>query len=291
VTSEEMMKPPRPLFHLHDNGADSGPPSRTWSTEDIIFGGPPTPPSAAAHEDDEEYAYEGSLRGHDTNGTYARAGELPSIPRPLRSRRGRRLTAVVTEIADDRDFLRELNRELALATRYATAEYMSMATGSYADDGVSREEEDHHGGVEMLPGRVTMSEDGHGIGRRGTDGAKWAHAQTSASVHTQMHMSKSTSSAPVPLLASVRPPLPPPLPPGYDPHLEAERLDMARKAMMCVREIIRTERSYLAHLCSASEREVSSPCLQLALHSLFPPPFGFLFPSFSLNFMIERRDP
>lgn len=30
-----------------------------------------------------------------------------------------------------------------------------------------------------------------------------------------------------------------------------------KKAMMCVREIVRTERSYLAHLMSAQEREVS----------------------------------
>lgn len=43
---------------------------------------------------------------------------------------------------------------------------------------------------------------------------------------------------------------------SYDPYAEAARLDMARKAMMCVREIVRTERSYLAHLRNAGEREV-----------------------------------
>ena len=246
----DMMRPPKPLFHLHDNGTESGSPSRTWSAEDIVFGGPPTPPSAAAHERNEDYTR--GLRSHDNNEPSARGGGLPPMPSPLHSRRGRRLTAVVTEIADDRDFLRELNRELALATRDAAEEHMYVATGLLAnddDDRLSPEEEDHHDSIDILPRHMAVSEDGHGIGRRGVDGANASHAQAS------------TSSVPTPLPAPVRPPLPSPLPPGRGSHPEPERLDMARKAMMCAREIVRTERSYLAHLCSAGEREVCPPFL------------------------------
>jgi hypothetical protein len=48
----------------------------------------------------------------------------------------------------------------------------------------------------------------------------------------------------------------------YDPYVEVtkeaevELLETMKKAMMCVREIVRTERSYLAHLISASEHAV-----------------------------------
>jgi hypothetical protein len=48
----------------------------------------------------------------------------------------------------------------------------------------------------------------------------------------------------------------------YDPYVEVAKeaelglLETIKKAMMCVREIVRMERSYLAHLVSASERAV-----------------------------------
>jgi len=162
--SDEVMQPPRPHFHLYDGGADgvdSIPPSRTWSAEDIIFGGPPTPPLATALDNDPEHGY---AWGPDDHDPHASKGLLP-LRQLSHTRRGRRWSTVVTEIADDGDFLRELNRELALATRYFTATtHTSDAPGSHGDDG--QQEEEGPGGVEVLPRRGTMGENGHGIGKR-----------------------------------------------------------------------------------------------------------------------------
>jgi len=231
--SDEVMRPPRPHFHLYDNGADgvdSSPPSRTWSAEDIIFGGPPTPPLATARDDDPEHGHAWDRDDHDP---HTSKGLLPLL-QLSHTRRGRRWSAVVTEIADDGDFLRELNRELALATKYFTATaHTSDASGSHGE-----QEEEGPGGVEVLPRRATMSDDGHGIGKRRND------------VQMRMSVSMSTSAQSTQPSLMARP--------GYDPRMESQRLDKARKAMMCVREIVRTERSYLAHLRSVGEREVSS---------------------------------
>lgn len=238
------MKRSKALFHLDDNGTDPVTPSRPWFEEDIIFGGPPTPPDTA-REPCGEYGCARRFDGHDVDDPHMEGG-LPPLPRLPRTRKGRRLSTVVTEIADDGDFLRELNRELALATRHAATNTYVPETSSPNNNGLL--EEEGHKCVEVLPRRVTMSEHGHGIGRRpGVD-----TEMGSASASVQMHMSVSMATS-----VSVRPLHPYP-PPGYEPSMETERLNMARKAMMCAREIVRTERSYFAHLCNAGEREVSS---------------------------------
>jgi hypothetical protein len=148
----------------------------------------------------------------------------------------------VTEIADDGDFLRVLNHELALATRYAATGLISGTTASHGDDDI--QEEEHQEGVEMCTRPMTMSDSGHALGSTGSGGdadrsvtVKRMSFSTSASLGVRHHF--------------------PQLPPGHDPCMETERLNIARKAMMCIREIIRTERSYVAHLCRAAESEVS----------------------------------
>lgn len=119
-------------------------------------------------------------------------------PAPSRRRTSRRWSSAVTNIADDVEFLRELDRQLRTDGRESigledllASPDVKMAGGNHEHDG------------------------------EGEEGTSDDHE--------------------------------------YNPYKEVEvgLLDTMKRAMMCVREIVRTERSYLAHLMSAREREVS----------------------------------
>lgn len=126
------------------------------------------------------------------------------------------------------DFLKELNAQLAAA---ASSSVVNL-------HGAEEEEEEPDVGSSVGhagPAGVTMSEVGHvSRPRRDTASFELPVQSRPQAASTSTGGRKAT----------------------YDPYAEAQRLDMARKAMMCVREIVRTERSYLAHLRSATERQV-----------------------------------
>lgn len=207
------LERPRAVFELYD-GEDSGPPSRTWSTEDIFpTNGRPPPISDSQHLQLPEHPPSNDERRktypltNNTNLPSNSSGPTGILKRNV----SRRWSAAITDIADDLEFLRELEYELAhggvssIGTNDIPAWSASGSCIGHSDDGHGR-----YSGMGLManPGAV-VSEDGH------------------------------ASQA-------------------YDPYAEAVRLDNARKAIMCVREIVRTERSYLNHLVSASEREVSN---------------------------------